>query len=380
MFLYGGARSGKSLLIALYMIQSSLDYSGLRSLVARLRFNSARSSIWHETFLPLIRSAVPRGKYNENKTEFYVQLDNGSEIWLGGFDEKERTEKLLGHEYNLVYFNEVSEIGYDAVELGLSRLAKRSEGFSNRAFFDCNPPSPLHWSHKLFLEGVDPKNPKRKIEDHITDYWTMMMNPADNADNLDPNYFRRFRNMSDRMRRRMEFGEFVKAEGVVYERFDIGQVVKEADLPLMERYTIGLDFGLNMAAVLVGWCGDSIYIIEDYGAYDSTSAEFNSAMRAKWGDKIQTVYCDPSGGERLQEISNSMEANNSVEPGIDAINSKIAQGRFFVCEKATGFLSEVWDYRRDEKERIVKQNDHYMDAARYGIFSEIAEPLQIFIR
>jgi hypothetical protein len=68
-----------------------------------------------------------------------------------------------------------------------------------------------------------------------------------------------------------------------------------------------------------------------------------------------------------------------VEPGIDAINNKIHNRQFFVCDNCAGVLSEIWDYRRDDKERVVKLNDHFMDAMRYGIFSEIATPLQIFI-
>ena len=34
-------------------------------------------------------------------------------------------------------------------------------------------------------------------------------------------------------------------------------------------------------------------------------------------------------------------------------------------------LSERWDYRRDEAGQIVKANDHYMDAMRYAIFSDV---------
>jgi hypothetical protein len=42
-----------------------------------------------------------------------------------------------------------------------------------------------------------------------------------------------------------------------------------------------------------------------------------------------------------------------------------------VCRSATGVLQEIADYARDEMNRIVKVNDHYMDAMRYGIFSQV---------
>jgi PBSX family phage terminase large subunit len=286
-----------------------------------------------------------------------------------------------------MYFNEISQISYDAVELGLTRLAQNIPGYRNTAYFDCNPPSPLHWSHKLFIEKVDPKNPKNRLG-NSEDYFSMLMNPKDNEENLSPDFFRRLENLSDRAKRRMLLGEWGKAEGTIYERFDQEHIIKEDELPeKFEEITGGLDFGLNMAAVRIGWAGDMVYVIDDHAAYDTTSREFNSQMKAKWGTGYpETIYADPSGGERLQEISNSAKANNSVEEGIDCINTLIAQNRFRVCEKATNVLNEIMDYRREVvttrlgiSEKIVKMNDHFMDAVRYAIFSRIARPLQIFL-
>jgi len=34
-------------------------------------------------------------------------------------------------------------------------------------------------------------------------------------------------------------------------------------------------------------------------------------------------------------------------------------------------LQEIADYARDEGNQIVKVNDHYMDAMRYAIFSQV---------
>ena len=85
------------------------------------------------------------------------------------------------------------------------------------------------------------------------------------------------------------------------------------------------------------------------------------------------VYCDPAGGERIQEITGGVKANNSVDSGIDYINAKIERNQFFVCEKCTGVLSEIWDYCRDEAGEIVKVNDHYLDALRYAVFSDVQQ-------
>jgi Fe-S cluster assembly scaffold protein SufB len=105
-----------------------------------------------------------------------------------------------------------------------------------------------------------------------------------------------------------------------------------------------------------------------------TTQSFNDELTARhWFDDETgfPVYCDPAGGERIQEITNGVKANNSVESGIDYINAKIERKQFFVCETCTGVLSEIWDYCRDEAGEIVKVNDHYLDALRYAVFSDI---------
>ena len=109
-----------------------------------------------------------------------------------------------------------------------------------------------------------------------------------------------------------------------------------------------------------------------------TTKSFNTELEDRgWLDindgMACPVYCDPAGGERIQEITGGVKANNSVESGIDYINAKIERGQFFVCERCNGVLSEIWDYCRNEAGEIVKVNDHYMDALRYAIFSDIQQ-------
>lgn len=375
----GGARSGKSFVVALNQIVLARKFPNTRHLVARLHFSDAKTSIWHETYRPLMKWALHSNQWHENRTDWFYQFTNGSEIWLGGFDEKERTEKILGHEYNTIYLNEVSQLSYLVCEMALPRLAIKTPGLVNKAFFDCNPPSPLHWIHKLFYDQVNPGTGEALLKPEL--YGKLKLNPIDNVDNLAPGYIEtKLDVLSDRMRRRMRDGEYVKAEGAIYERFDERCIIDKSAVPQIEYWTVGVDFGLNMAAVLVGWAGEHIYIVDDYGAFNYTATAFNTEIREvkKWQQYDYTAYCDPSAGERIQEITNGDKANNSVEPGIDYINSKIERGEFHVV-RGCGVLSEINDYRRGDNEKPVKMNDHYLDAMRYGIFSRVAVPPQIFL-
>jgi hypothetical protein len=154
-------------------------------------------------------------------------------------------------------------------------------------------------------------------------------------------------------------------------------IVKAADLPkVFDRYAAGQDFGLNITFVKIGWLEDVIYVLCDYGAFNMTTQSFNEELTARgWLDCVDglglPVYCDPAEGERIQEITGGVKANNSVESGIDFINAKIERGQFFVADSCTGILSEIWDYCRDEAGEIVKVNDHFMDALRYAVLSGV---------
>ena len=121
-------------------------------------------------------------------------------------------------------------------------------------------------------------------------------------------------------------------------------IVKTADIPKQfDRYAAGQDFGLNITFVKIGWLDDVIYVLGDYGAFNMTTQSFNEELQARslldCPDEMGLpVYCDPAGGERIQEITGGMKANNSVDSGIDFINAKIERKQFFVCERCTGVL------------------------------------------
>jgi PBSX family phage terminase large subunit len=370
--LYGGARSGKSAIIIDKQIARRYQFPESRGLAARLAFSHARTSLFHETIKQALKR-YPKSSYKINKSDCMVEFSNGSELWIGGFDNEERVEKILGHEYADIYFNEVSQLPYSTILIGFTRLAQKIKGCINKAWFDCNPPSPLHWAYKLFIQKLDPKTNKPLIRPEL--YNSLRLNPVDNVVNLPKNYIRDFLEpLPEKERKRFLDGEFCKQEGAIYDRFDDNMIITRDQVPPIEWYSVGGDFGINSDAVLIGYCGECVYIIDEVGLYNGTASQLNADMRKKWHDLKYIAYFDPSGGERLKEIEYSLPAINSVEPGINYINQKIERKQFFVVDTCRGVLDEIVTYRRDDKERIVKENDHYLDAMRYGIFSPAYRP------
>jgi hypothetical protein len=49
---------------------------------------------------------------------------------------------------------------------------------------------------------------------------------------------------------------------------------------IFDRMAAGQDFGLNITFVKIGWLGDVVYVIGDYGAFNMTSQSFNEELAA----------------------------------------------------------------------------------------------------
>ncbi|MDR1617004.1 MAG: phage terminase large subunit [Syntrophomonadaceae bacterium] len=376
--LFGGSRSGKTTVLVMAVIYRSIRFAGSRHLICRYRAKDARSSVMRETLLPWLDRTIGINGYTYLAHESMVTMYNGSEIWIGGLGDREQADKILGHEYNTIYFNEISQLSYAAVTTAYSRLAMRIPGCRNLFMYDCNPGSPLHWAYKIFvlkktfLTGESLEKPEL--------YQSMMLNPEDNKVNLPEDYISDILDvLPEKQKARFRDGLWVKAEGVIYDKFDEKMIINKADLPIeFDCYAAGQDFGLNITFVKIGWFRDCIYVLNDYGAFNMTTQSFNEELTARGWLTCESgpscpVYCDPAGGERIQEITGGLKANNSVESGIDYICAKMERKQFFVCGTCNGVLSEIWDYCRNEAGEIVKVNYHYMDALRYAVFSSVQQ-------
>ena len=216
--LFGGSRSGKTFLHMRNVVFRALKAPDSRHAVLRFRFNHIKASIILDTFPKVMGLAFPGVTYELSKTDWYATYANGSQIWFGGLDDKERTEKILGQEYATIYLNECSQIPQGGRDMAATRLAQlvstniegRAPGLLKpRMFYDCNPPSKAHWSYRMFVERVDPET-KRPLA-NPADYCAFQMNPQDNAENLSANYLETLASLSPRLRKRFLSGEFADA-------------------------------------------------------------------------------------------------------------------------------------------------------------------------
>jgi hypothetical protein len=127
----GGSRSGKTTLLVHEIAHRAVVWENSRHAILRLRANAARASIALDTLPKVFRLGFPAWRLKPHRTEGYFSLQNGSEIWIGGLDDQERVERILGMEYATIFLNEWAGAAHETM-----LLAKL--GGSETSFTDAN--------------------------------------------------------------------------------------------------------------------------------------------------------------------------------------------------------------------------------------------------
>lgn len=248
--LFGGSRSGKTFLLTRNTCARAIKAPKSRHAILRFRFNAVKASIVMDTFPKVMELCFPGVKYDISKTDWFAQFENGSQIWFGGLDDKERTEKILGMEFATIYLNEVSQIPQGSRDIAVTRLAQQVKqvikdredvALKPRMYYDCNPPSKAHWTYKMFVLKVDPETKKPLANPN--DYAYFQINPIDNVENVSAGYLATLNNLSARLRKRFAQGEFADATpNALFAEEDIDKWrVLDGIVPDMVRLVVAVD-------------------------------------------------------------------------------------------------------------------------------------------
>lgn len=169
------------------------------------------------------------------------------------------------------------------------------------------------------------------------------------------------------------------------------------DIPKHWPRAYALDVGWNRTAALwMAWDRgeDIVYLTGEHYRGQAEPSIHAAAIKAR-GEWIPGVI-DPAARGRAQRDGAQLMAEyvdlglhldvakNAVEAGIYAVWERLSTGRLKVFRTLQSWLSEYRIYRRDEKGKIVKENDHLMDDTRYllmsGLDIAITEPIKTKMR
>ena len=298
-----------------------------------------------------------RGGGRENVFYLYGGRDEGSAASIQGVT-------LAG-----VLLDEAALMPRSFVEQACARCSVKG----GKIWFSCNPAGPEHWFYKEWICKAAEKNA-------LYLRFAMEDNPALSRSTRE-RYERMFRGT---FYRRYVLGEWVAAEGLVYDFFDEDTMQTAPEGPFT-RWRISCDYGTRNPASFGLWGEkDRIwYRVAEY-YYDAraegrqkTDGEYVSDLtRLAGGRCIETVIVDPSAASFIEALRREgwtvQKADNRVLEGIRRTAEALKSGRIVICKGCEAAAREFSMYCWEDdgtKDRVRKESDHAMDDIRYFVMS-----------
>jgi len=357
--LFGGSRSGKTMIIMRQIILRCAKAEYSRHCVLRRTYTDVRKSIIMDTFPKLMRIGFPDYDYHENKSTSVITFPNGSEIWFGGLD---KTDKILGNEYATMFFNEISEIGFDQIEVAQSRLAQKCPEIENRFFYDCNPPSKSHWSYKLFSMKQNPRDNTALLKPDL--YAWQRLNPEGNRENLADGYIDDvLSGLSGRNRQRFLYGEWLDDnENALWKRDSMINPYRVKSAPAdLDRIVVGVDPAVTQkdtsdrTGIVVAGCkrlrGEMHYfILDDRSVIGSPHEWASTAVTAFHEYTADRIVAEVNqGGDMVEQTLRNVDRTVSYR-GVRATRGKIVRAEPIAELYERGLVHHVGEFPALEDE------------------------------
>ena len=153
------------------------------------------------------------------------------------------------------------------------------------------------------------------------------------------------------------------------------------EIPAWWPRCMGLDVGRNTAAIWIAHDRDTgmLYAYSEFFMVEGTVLQHADGIfaRGKWiKGAIDTAAHGraQTDGENLFDMYkaigvNIINADKSVEAGIQMIHELLQAGRLKIFNTCRGLIEEMSIYGRDHNGKIIKKNDHRLDAFRYALFT-----------
>ncbi|WP_233854093.1 phage terminase large subunit [Paraburkholderia sp. HD33-4] len=401
--LAGGSRSGKTFALVRAIVIRALKAPGSRHAILRFRLGHVKQSIVMDTFPKVMQLCFPTVAYDLNKSDLYVKLPGGSEIYFGGLDDKQRVEKILGNEYATIFLEECSQIPYDSRNVAVTRLAQKvtdratGQNLPLKMYYAENPPDKGHWTYKMFKLKVDPET-KRPLDGR--DYEFYQINPGDNLVNLSGSYVKTLESLPERLRKRFLYGEFRDAAPNALFRDDWFERWRNIDdeLPDMLRIVVAVDpsgadddDNIENDEIGIVVCGLGIdgngYVLEDLTCKAGPGVWGKVATDAfdRWeADRIVAEM--NFGGAMVKFVIRAARANTPFRP-VTASRGKVVRAEPISALVESGKVRMAGIFRELEDELCAFTTHGYMgenspnraDAMVWAfsdLFPELAKPEQ----
>ena len=362
----GAVRSGKTLCMGLsFFLWACSQFHGARFGICGKTIASLRRNVLSE-LLPKLKAIG--FTVSEKRTENLVRVGfrgKTNDFYVFGGRDESSASLIQGITFAGILLDEVALMPRSFVEQACARCSVTG----SRLWFNCNPEGPRHWFYNEWIRNADTRN-------CLYLHFTMEDNPS-----LSPAIRARYARLySGVFYRRFVLGQWVAAEGRVYDFFDASAAPPVPPGPFRQWY-ISCDYGtVNPASFGLWGEQDGVWYRVDEFYFDSrremrqmTDGEYADALaKLAGGRRIAAVIVDPSAASFIELLRrrgwNVKKAVNDVLSGIRLTSELLKSGKLVICDVCRDCLRETEEYLWDLKaghDAVRKEHDHAMDDMRY---------------
>ena len=365
----GAVRSGKTLAMGMgFFLWAMTCFSGQRFGICGKTIQSLRRNVLSE-ILPRLTGLGMNWKEKRSENLLTVTFrGHENRFYIFGGRDESSASLIQGITFAGILMDEVALMPQSFVEQACARCSVTG----SRLWFNCNPAGPTHWFYRTWILEAGKRNCLRLA-------FAMEDNPS-----LSPQIRARYERLyTGVFYRRFILGQWVQAEGRVYDFFEPG-MIKAAPEGDFEKWYVSCDYG-TVNPTSMGLWGlrqgvwyrvREFYFSSRQARHQMTDEEYAAALEKLVGGRIiEAVIVDPSAASFLEVLRRKnwkvRKADNDVLSGIRLTADALKMGKIVICEGCSDCIREmdeyVWDLSSGQKDRVKKEHDHAMDDMRYFV-------------
>lgn len=323
--------------------------------------------------------------YEHRKHDGELEIE-GKTCYTMGFNDEKAVDVIAGMSVGGWLADEIARCPRSAVEMAISRCSDPGA----KMFWNTNPDSPYHYIYENYI------NNSELIKAGTLKTWKFLL---DDNPNLDPNYvteLKRVNRKSEVFYKRNILGQWVIAEGAIYDKFVEAENTFQ-DKPKVNEINICCDYGVSTVTTF-GVMGiqkdlekgntyylleETYYDAEETGVTQSDSERVDDIVKLQDKYKLtdsSTLYLPHDAASLKSACQKDDRIRMDIETyapdtyeDITTIQDLIANRRFKIHVDCVNSISQAQTYSWDKKaqqrgeDKPLKLNDHCPDMWRGGI-------------
>ena len=308
-------------------------------------------------------------------------------IYLMGFNDEGATDMVAGMTVGGWYGDEVTRNPKSTIEMAISRCSLPGA----RMFLNMNPSSPYHFLYTNYI------NNKELLKSGSVKVWKFLLEDNPNLPKEYVDELIRVNKKNPLFYKRNILGQWVMAEGAIYDMFDEDKHVINKK-PKVDEINICCDYGVSSVTTfgVMGYkkdvrSGNTYYLLdetyydaEQKGVTQSDGERVNDILKLQKKYKLgrnNTIFLPHDAASLKAECKKDKRVKMKVRTyapdtfeDITKIQNLFSTDKFFIHKRCKNSISQAqtysWDIKAQQRgeDKPLKSNDHCPDMWRGGLF------------